>query len=244
MSDFYKDLLNGSGTLSGRTPDTGAAPTAPDVDLQDGVYIQAAADALLTSVILDGAGAAQVDNTICTSENLILKLPTPPTADFFCEVTVLVTPTADSCYIGLIGRASPDPNTAPYGLNFAGGYFSITGADSINVETWYNLNGASGSYGSSGASGADYPAGPYTIVLRSEYEGATMRFKVDGTIVHTVPIVDAEFLPAGEAYLFFDFDTFTANLTDLKILSMRAGTLPEAEGDFWTAFVKTTEDDA
>lgn len=240
MSDFYRDDLDGTGTLSGRTPDVGSAPTAPDVDFADGSYIQAAADALLTSVILDGTGAAQVDNTICTSENLIIKLPTPPGADFFVEMVIRVTPTADSAYIGVVGRTSPEASNPPDGVNFVGGYFYINGTSSIGLKTWVSLEGTSTSPTVATAA-RPYYTGLHNITFRIEFEGAFVRFVVDGRVIYTYAIVDAEFLAAGEAYLFFDFDTFTANLTDLKILSIRAGSMPESSGDFWTAFVKTTE---
>lgn len=241
MSDFYKDLLDGSGTLSGRTPNTGSAPTAPDVDLGDGAYIQAAADALLTSVILDEDGAAQVDNTICVAEDLILKLPDPAGADFFVELVIRLTPTTDSAYIGVLGRTSPEAANLPDGINFIGGYFTVNGTSSIDVERWRSLEGTSGT----AVVGATRPyyTGTHNITFRVEFEGAYVSFIVDGRVIYIYPIADAEFLPAGGAYLFFDFDTFTANLTDMKILSIRGGSLPEANGDFWTAFVKTREYD-
>lgn len=242
MSDFYKDLYAGTGTLDGRTPDVGTAVLAPTIDLADGSYMQAVGDNLLTGLVVSG-GAFQMDNTVCVSGQVIIEFPEPPTADYFVEIIVSATPTALSgVFISTIGRTSPEAANAPDGVNFVGAYYAL-GSDAVDVTEWTSLEGLSG-YGSGGASDPDYPAGPYTIVLRTEFDGNTIRYKVDGTTIHTYTIVDTEYEVPGKVYVMIECGSFTADLSDISFLSIRLGDLPEVAGSFWTSFVKTNEVDA
>lgn len=239
MSEFYCDHLTGSGDLSGHIPDTGSAPTAPTVDIGDGSWVQSAGDNLLTAVVLDGAGAAQIDDSIATNDTVILKLPTPPSADFFIEMTLRTSPDVDSLVIYLLGRTSAEAANPPDGVNAIGGAFELNN-DPAQVTQWQSLEGSSGFEGTPG-SGA-YPAGPYDIVIRAEWEGAVLRLYLDGVEVVNNAITDSEFLAAGEAYIIINPGSYTANLSDALILDICAGTFDA--GIFWTAYLRTTEVDS
>lgn len=240
MSDFYRDELDGSGDMDGRIPDVGSALTAPDVDLGDGTYVQAAADNLSTALQLN-AGAMRVNDTIAVDGLVIVKL-TPPGPNHFTEIKINATPATEGAFISVLGRTSPEAANLPNGVNFIGGYFGF-GADSVSATKWQSLEGTSG-YGVSGSTPSDYPVGPYDITLRVEFEDDEVRFLVDGAIILTFAIVDSEFVATGEIYVALDMSNFTAHLSDMKFLRMRAGSLPETpEGNFWIGFIKSTERD-
>lgn len=248
MSDFYKDLLNGSGTLSGRTPDTGTALTAPALNLDDGTFVQASGNAALAAMILDGLGAAQWDQSVEAANVGYFKLPTPPGADYFLEVVMLAAPFAQTFRIYLMARASTMVTGAwdADSINFLGiGLAADATFDYVDVHYAEASDGSATNFDSaatySSPSGS-YPAGNHTITFRLEVEGAVWRAVLNGEVVDTGAITDPNFTAAGNAYIGFAFlDAFSADLSTARVLSMRAGTLPDVSGDFWTAFVKTTE---
>lgn len=244
MTDFYRDVMDGTGTLT-RTPDVGPTPTAPTIDVGDGTYVQSVSDLLLTAFVRDGAGALQKNNTVGVDTNrALIQLPIPPSADFFVEAVVNLAPNTDEFYLSIYARTSAEASNPPNGVNVIGPSF-IGGngvADRIHSYIYKSLEGVSGT-SDFAQTAASYPAGPYDFTLRAEFDGNQIRRYVNGTPLASYTITDSAFLVAGQAMLFFEIFTYTGNLSEAKILSLRAGTYPDLGWSvFWTAFEKTHEE--
>lgn len=252
----YQDLLNGTGSLDGRTPDIGAAVTAPTLNfVQTPPFTPTTA---LTALVLDGSGGAQLNKTILGGyDYVMLRLPDATNDDQFIEIVLEHSPLTQTVEIDLIARALADADSVSAGwlAQFATG-LSLGVDDSIGIMRMLATkpDGMGGTlYGSAIPPGyaellgyGSYPTGPYTITYRLEVVGLNYNVLVDGVSAMSGAF-DPGFILGRENYIriwipggsFNDGNNYTGALSNMKVLSMSAGVI--AATPFWTRYVKTFE---
>lgn len=254
MTITFKALLNGSGTLNGYTPEVGTVST-PQIDgIQTPPFTPTNA---LTAVVRDGSGGAQLDKSVLGGyDGVELKLPDAGGDDQYLEVVLSLIPINQSVTLTLLGRAA----TSPTDFNFNYGWYGQFNCGlSVGIEDRFLVRaGASRPDGMGGLESEPNPPGydegysvsypslsPVTVTFRAEFSGNAYNVLIDGVTVLTGSI-PAGYLLSNENYIriqtpgasYDDGNNYTLNLSNMKILSMEAGS---TAGVFWTNYVLNAE---
>ena len=206
MAKFFEALFSGTTTLDAYVPDTGALPASTEIDLYNTssyYYNYGAVPALSSVDVVGGFAKARYPDLGGTS--LALKLPTPPSANYYVELEFDIDPTLSTFNALLMMRATSmtvgawDSGAFNYvgpDIEFAGG----SGALTQYID--YPSDGSTG-YDTVGSS--TLSAGVQTFTLRAEVSGNTLTSSLNGTVFDTRTLTDPNYVAAGSAIVVLDF---------------------------------------
>lgn len=258
MADFIVANFDGTGTLTGYTPDTGSAFTAPSMNnIPDGTFGHGLSNtAMLAYLTRVSAGSFKQIIANPWGDDYFLYNPTvPPSPDYYLESVLLLDPAAtinaylSHCHRIILGTGGDtgyfDCVTVRFGVDetdhthrriggcFAECQLDTSGAPFASIVNSVNVVSQPIALGAAAS-----------VKLRSEIEGFLIRAFADDVLIFTADLSDGTsyFSGAGKTGWSFQFEssgTYSASAYD----SLKAGTdfIPPPPGDFWQDFIKTVE---
>jgi hypothetical protein len=260
MTDFLDDNFVGTGSLATHVPDinTWIIP-AVDGSMVDG---RGTWPQPLNTLVLDGAGAMQV-NINSAKDGFILRPATPAGyTDYYVEVEVILPALSSLAHqfaveIYISGRTVDNGDGS---MKYLGSWFSLyDDAPNYNChsDVIRDYSPGLGSIGTSpgpdyGNFDTDLGPGPTTVTCRAEFAGRKMSLFLNGVakgwMTWTDPVLDGPGNVNIEGFIYYNSSTgagYGSGLSPHRFGRIHAGSVtPVTPSAFWQDFDKTVETDA